>query len=85
MYEKKFNIGDRVRLESPNGPDDPNEGVEGIVIGYCTSRDGTPGLSVEICDGHTWSDPETRQVNWLDYEWWTLIGRSGECCCESLL
>ena len=32
MDEKKFNIGDRVRLESPNGPDDPNEGVEGIVI-----------------------------------------------------
>lgn len=29
MDERKFCIGDRVRLESPWGPDDPNEGKEG--------------------------------------------------------
>lgn len=34
MDERKFCIGDCVRLESPWGPDDPNEGVEGIVVGY---------------------------------------------------
>lgn len=85
MAEKKFYIGDRVRLESPNGPDDPNEGVEGIVIGYCTSRSGTPGLSVKICDGHTWSTPSRRVIDWLDYEWWKLVEQSGECYCESLL
>lgn len=33
MDERKFCIGDRVRLESPWGPDDPNEGKEGIVVG----------------------------------------------------
>lgn len=51
MKDKKFNIGDRVRLESPWGPDDPNEGKEGIVVGYtedtivfkCSSAMGTNG------------------------------------------
>lgn len=32
MDERKFCIGDRVRLESPWGPDDPNEGKEGIWV-----------------------------------------------------
>ena len=85
MAEKKFYIGDRVRLESPFGSDDPNEDVEGIVVEYCTSRDNTPGLVVKICDGYTWSDPKTREVNWLGCEWWKLVEQSGECFCESLL
>lgn len=39
MDERKFCIGDRVRLESPWGPDDPNEGKEGIVVGYTEDTD----------------------------------------------
>ena len=85
MDEKKFNIGDRVRLESPYGPDDSNEGVEGIVVGYCTSRDDTPGIFVKICDGYKWSVPSRQIIDWLDYKWWKLVKSGGEYCCESLL
>lgn len=49
MKDKKFNIGDRVRLESPWGPDDPNEGKEGIVVGYTEDTD---CLQVQLCDGY---------------------------------
>lgn len=54
MDERKFCIGDRVRLESPWGPDDPNEGKEGIVVlgiqkipivFKCSSAMGTHGAS----------------------------------------
>lgn len=57
MKDKKFNIGDCVRLESPWGPGDANEGVEGIVVGgiqkipivlKCSSAMGTHGTSQDF-------------------------------------
>lgn len=82
MKDKKFNIGDRVRLESPWGPDDPNEGVEGIVVGYTEDTD-CP--QVQLCDEYPWSRPEFRLIEHLYDDWWTLVEPTNECRCESLL
>ncbi len=82
MDERKFCIGDRVRLESPWGPGDVNEGVEGIVVGY-EEDCGTP--QVQICDEYTWSSPDYRMIDFLPDDWWALVESTSECRCESLL
>lgn len=82
MKDKKFNIGDRVRLESPWRPDDPNEGKEGIVVGYTEDTD---CLQVQLCDGYQWSRPEFRLIEHLYDDWCTLVEPTNECRCESLL
>ena len=82
MDERKFYIGDHVRLESPWGPGDVNEGAEGIVVGYTEDTD-CP--QVQLCDEYTWSDPDCRLVEHLHDGWWVLVESPSECCCESLL
>lgn len=82
MGERKFCIGDHVRLKSPWGPGDVNEGVEGVVVGY-EEDDGNP--RVKICDGYTWSVPEKRIIYHLHDGWWALVESPSECRCESLL
>ena len=82
MDERKFCIGDNVRLESPWGPGDANEGVEGIVVGYEEDCD-TP--QVQICDEYTWSNPDYHLIDFLPDDWWAIVESNGECCCESLL
>lgn len=82
MDERKFRIGDHVRLESPWGPGDVNEGVEGVVVGY-EEDDGNP--RVKICDEYTWSIPEKRIIYHLHDGWWALVESPNECLCESLL
>lgn len=82
MDERKFCIGDRVRLESPWGPDDPNGGKEGIVVGYTEDTD---CLQVQLCDGYTWSKPEFRLIEHLHDDWWAPVESTSECRCESLL
>ena len=82
MDERKFCIGDHVRLESPWGPGDVNEGKEGIVVGY-TEDSGCP--QVQLCDGYTWSGPDRRLVEHLHDGWWALVESPSECRCESLL
>lgn len=82
MDERKFYIGDHVRLESPWGPGDVNEGVEGIVVGYEEDCD-TP--HVQICDEYTWSNPDYRLIDFLPDDWWAPVESTSECRCESLL
>lgn len=82
MDERKFCIGDRVRLESPWGPGDANEGVEGIVVGYTEDTD-CP--QVQICDGYTWNKPGFRLIEHLHDGWWAPVESTSECRCESLL
>lgn len=79
MYNRRYRKGDRVKLTSPYGPGDPNEGVEGIVVGY----DEDDNLVVDLCDEFTWSCESVRTVHLMD-TWWTLIPPK-ECCCSSLL
>lgn len=80
MYNRRYRKGDRVKLTSPYGPGDPNEGVEGIVVGYDEDDD----LVVDLCDEFTWSRESVRTVDHLIDTWWTLIPPR-ECCCSSLL
>lgn len=80
--EHKFQIGDRVELTCEGRTDDPNYGVEGIVVEY-EPDDCCP--TVRLCKGYTWSISTTREVNWLDDDWWTLVESVHECVCESLL
>lgn len=82
MKDKKFCIGDRVRLESPWGPGDVNEGVEGIVVGY---EEDTNCPQIQICDEYTWSNPDFRLINFLPDDWWAPVESTSECRCESLL
>lgn len=82
MDERKFCIGDRVRLESPWGPGDANEGVEGIVVGYTEDTD-CP--QVQLCDGYTWNKPGSRLIEHLHDGWWAPVESTSECRCESLL
>lgn len=82
MDERKFCIGDRVRLESPWGTYEPNEGKEGIVVGYTEDTD---CLQVQLCDGYTWSKPEFRLIEHLHDDWWAPVESTSECRCESLL
>lgn len=82
MDERKFCIGDHVRLESPWGLGDVNEGVEGIVVGYTEDTDYP---QVQICDEYTWSDPDYRMIDFLPDIWWALVESTSECRCESLL
>lgn len=82
MDERKFYIGDHVRLESPWGPGDVNEGKKGIVVGY-TEDTGCP--QVQLCDGYTWSKPEIRLIEHLHDGWWAPVESTSECRCESLL
>lgn len=89
MREGKFHIGDRIRLTSPHNPDDPNNGVEGIVVAY--EEDVFDDLLpvIKICDGFDWddedADEEVRQVDWLTDDWWMFVESSKECYCSSLL
>lgn len=82
MDERKFCIGDCVRLESPWGPGDVNEGVEGIVVGY---EEDTDCPQIQICDEYTWSNPDYHLIDFLPDDWWAIVESNGECCCESLL
>lgn len=82
MDERKFCIGDRVRLTSPWGPGDVNEGVEGIVVGY---EEDCGNLQVQICDEYTWSNPDYRLIDFLPDDWWAPVESTSECRCESLL
>lgn len=82
MKDKKFNIGDCVRLESPWGPGDVNEGVEGIVVGY---EEDTDCPQIQICDEYTWSNLDFRLINFLPDDWWAPVESTSECRCESLL
>lgn len=82
MDERKFCIGDHVRLESPWGPGDVNEGKEGIVVGY-TEDTGCP--QVQLCDGYTWSKPGCHLVEHLHDGWWAPVESTSEYRCESLL
>ena len=80
--EHKFQIGDLVELTCEGRTDDPNYGVEGIVVEY-EPDDCCP--TVRLCKEYTWSISTTREVNGLDDDWWTLVESVHECVCESLL
>lgn len=80
--KRKFQIGDRVKLTCKGRTDDPNYGVEGIVVEY-EPDDCCP--TVKLCEEYIWSASVTREVYWLDDDWWTLVEGARECICKSLL